>query len=370
MKIGHWWPAGPVQQPGDDHRYLEKILVSLLLLLPLLGLDRAVAQPVREPRIDGFDIQQVRRLEPGVELRFTVYGTAGGRASLRIEGVPRRVVLNETGAGVYQGVYVVDGRDRIPVQGGVTANLRLGNEVASMALDEPLVAEGRRGPDRNGGNRLRVERFDVQPLPVLRGGDELHFTLHGTPGAQVSVSFAGSNTRFVLDETRPGEYSGTYTIRNADRFAPDTAVMAIMRVGERSETVRLNQSLVAAPPAPVAPRPVRCDNCGVIESVNVVEVRRDANGNIVGTIAGGVVGAIIGSQVGSGNGTRAAEVVGAIGGAYAGNRIQANASRGNRFDVVVRLQGGAAQTISFETDPGFRAGERVRIVEGRVQREP
>ena len=347
-----------------------------MLLLPLLALDRADAQPVREPRIDGFDIQQVRRLEPGVELRFTVYGTAAGHASLRIQGVPRRVALNETSAGVYQGIYVIDTRDRIPVQGGVTANLRLGNEVASMALDEPLVAEGRRGPDRNGGDRLRIDRFDVQPLPALRGGDDLRFTLHGTPGAQVSVSFAGSNARFVLDETRPGDYSGTYTIRNADRFAPDTVVLAIMRVGDRSETVRLNQSLVAAPLAPVAPlaavapRPVRCDKCGVIESVKVVEVRRDANGNIVGTIAGGVVGAIIGSQVGSGNGTRAAEVLGALGGAYAGNRIQANASKDHRYDLVVRLQGGAAQTISFDTDPGFRVGERVRIVDGRVQREP
>ena len=65
------------------------------------------------PRIDGFDVEQVTRLSAGNELLFTLYGSPGGSASVRIEGVVDRFLLDEVEAGVYEGTYTIRNRDRI-----------------------------------------------------------------------------------------------------------------------------------------------------------------------------------------------------------------------------------------------------------------
>src|SRR4051812_13782519 len=83
------------------------------------------------PVIRGFDVQEVRRLEPGVELNFNLYGTPGGRATLSIAGANRNLNLTETGPGQYEGTYTLGQRDRITGSSAVTANLRVGNQVTS-----------------------------------------------------------------------------------------------------------------------------------------------------------------------------------------------------------------------------------------------
>jgi hypothetical protein len=55
----------------------------------------------------------------------------------------------------------------------------------------------------------------------LGPGNELKFTVFGTPGAKVEVQIAGTRGIFFLPEVRPGEYAGLYTIRRDDRIAPD-----------------------------------------------------------------------------------------------------------------------------------------------------
>jgi len=361
----------------NNMKMMRTFFLGLLALLPFLGLDAAAAQSAPAPRISGFEIQQVRRLVPGSELDFTVYGTPGARAVLHIDGVERTLLLDEARAGVYQGTYVISSRDVIKPDSSVSVNLRIGNQSARAVLDESLVQGTRPRPASGGSAQARIERFDVVPIADLRGGNELPFTLYGTPGGQASVSFAGLTGRFFLDEVRPGEYSGAYTIRNSDRFEANSPVLATLRVGDRITTAPLARSLVGMPPPAQArrnPEPGRagpgnviCDTCGLIEAVNMVEIK--SQDNTLGTIAGGVVGAIVGSQVGNGNGTRLAQVAGALGGAYAGNRIQANANKAHRYDVVVRLQAGTSQVISFEKDPGYQIGERVRLVNGVLTRD-
>src|SRR6202035_2667216 len=46
-----------------------------------------------------------------------------------------------------------------------------------------------------------------------------------------------------------------------------------------------------------------------------------------GTVIGGVAGGLLGSTIGSGSGRTAATVLGAAGGAYAGNQVQKNMQR-------------------------------------------
>jgi outer membrane lipoprotein SlyB len=351
----------------------------LFALLPLLSLglvtNEASAQQqysnTAAPRIDGFNVDEVRRLTPGTELNFSVYGTPGGAATLRIAGAQRNLNLYETEAGQYEGAYTISSRDRITAKSAVTANLRIGNQVASRVLSESLQAGVGYHPPKRGdaADSPKITRFDVQPSPNLAGGNELAFTLHGTPAGKAELAIAGARGKFFLQEVRSGEYSGVYTIKRRDRIAANSAVTADLRVGDRITSVTLGKTLLsAAPPAPpVVPVAARiCGNCGTVEAVNVVEVQGD--GSYLGTIGGGVLGGLLGNQVGGGNGKTLATVAGALGGAYAGNKIEGNVRKNVHHEVLVRLQSGATQTFSFPVDPGYRIGDKVRINDGALSR--
>jgi outer membrane lipoprotein SlyB len=107
-----------------------------------------------------------------------------------------------------------------------------------------------------------------------------------------------------------------------------------------------------------------CTNCATVESVNVIQAEAGA----AGTLGGAAVGGLLGNQVGSGNGRTAATVAGAVGGAIAGRSIERNA-RAPRYEVVVRYENGATQAIRYDNDPGFRAGEQVRVSDGVLTRD-
>jgi hypothetical protein len=40
-----------------------------------------------------------------------------------------------------------------------------------------------------------------------------------------------------------------------------------------------------------------------------------------------------------------------------------------RYEVVVRYENGATQSIRYDNDPGFRAGEQVRVTDGVLSRD-
>lgn len=324
------------------------------------------------PVIRGFDVEEVRALRPGVELNFNLYGTPGGRATLSIAGANRNLNLTETEPGQYEGTYTLGSRDNITGRSAVTANLRVGNQVTSGVLSESLLRDvGRHPRDTQGRERAadlpRIARFEVQPNDDLAPGNELVFSVYGTPGAKVDMAIAGTRGVFFLPEVNPGEYSGGYTIRRADRITPNSVVTATMRVGSRVSTATLNKPLRLASGNP-PPREVRyCTNCATVDAINVVEVNGD--GNYLGTIGGGVVGAVLGSQVGKGSGRTAAQIAGALGGAYVGRNIERNAKKTQHYEVVIRFANGGTQTVTYENDPGLRVGEKVKINDGVLSRD-
>lgn len=358
----------------------QKLFAGLMALLPLLPMTviSAPAQAqttVYAPRIDGFNVDEVRRIRPGTELNFDLYGTPGGRATIAIAGANRNLTLTETDPGVYEGSYTIGSRDRIGGDSRVTANLRVGNLVASDVLSESLLRgvgyHGNRGRGRGAQQAMatpRIERFDVQGNDDLSAGNELVFTVVGTPGAKVDMAITGAKGVFFLPEVRAGEYQGAYTIRRADRIAPNAAVTANMRYDNRVATATLGKPLQVVAAAPATPRVVRyCSNCAVVEAINVIEVNGD--GNYLGTIGGGIVGALLGNQVGDGNGRKAATVAGAIGGAYAGRNIERSQRKTQHYEVVIRFTNGGTQTIPYENDPGLRVGEKVKVNNGVLTRD-
>ena len=107
-----------------------------------------------------------------------------------------------------------------------------------------------------------------------------------------------------------------------------------------------------------------CANCGVVSSVNVIAQQGEGSG--LGAVAGGVVGGLLGNQVGGGTGKKIATVAGVAGGAYAGHQIEKNAKSSTRYDVIVKMEDGSTRTFSYESQPAFQAGSKVRIVNGAL----
>jgi outer membrane lipoprotein SlyB len=354
----------------------KQFFLALFVLLPLSAVPNvAVAQQSgysnAAPRIGGFDVQQVRKLTAGTELKFTLYGTPGGIAIVSVPGATSRLLLEERETGFYEGIYTIKSADRIATKSQVTANLRLGNQVASVVLDEYLVASAGKPPAQAkaaaAGSNLRIDRFEVAPNQLSTGYD-LGFTLYGTPQAKASVKIAGVQGRIFLDETRDGVYEGIYTIKSADRIAADSKVTANLRVGDVRTSAVLGKSLLASSNQGQGNRRSarQCANCGVVEAVNVIEVKGE--GNYLGMIAGGLAGALLGHQVGGGSGKQIATVAGAAGGAFAGNEVEKRMKTKKHFEVITRLENGGTQATPFETDPGYKVGDKVRVENGTLVR--
>ena len=110
------------------------------------------------------------------------------------------------------------------------------------------------------------------------------------------------------------------------------------------------------------PPPAICSECGVVESVREVAVEPKGSGG--GAIAGGLLGGIIANQIGKGSTRDIATVLGAVGGAYAGNHIEKSVKESKRYDVLVRFEDGSTRSFSSESVPAWQSGDRVRLQNG------
>jgi len=132
-----------------------------------------------------------------------------------------------------------------------------------------------------------------------------------------------------------------------------------------STTKRVPAPMVVARSSPAAV----CADCGTVQSVTAVQRQGQVNGVAVGnttiglgTVAGGLLGGLLGNQVGNGNGKTAATVIGAAGGAFAGNVVEKNMKKVTVYDVRVRMDDGTTRNLDISTD--VPVGSKV-IVEGR-----
>jgi outer membrane lipoprotein SlyB len=109
---------------------------------------------------------------------------------------------------------------------------------------------------------------------------------------------------------------------------------------------------------------------GVVQSIDLVR-QQGTSGIGAGAIVGAVVGGVLGNQVGKGDGRTAATVLGAAGGAYAGNEIQKRNQPGQQADAVqlqVRLTDGSYISVTQDTAADIRVGDRVVVQNGVARR--
>ncbi|HBI84423.1 glycine zipper 2TM domain-containing protein [Orrella sp. NBD-18] len=112
-----------------------------------------------------------------------------------------------------------------------------------------------------------------------------------------------------------------------------------------------------APSGPAAPVEIRK---GVIEQINATEIK-NSHETGVGAVVGGLGGLGVGALIGSGTGKAVAMVLGAIGGAVAGNEIQKHYDKpvaGQQ--IFVRTSNGVLVSVTQPTG-NLRVGQHVYI---------
>lgn len=107
-----------------------------------------------------------------------------------------------------------------------------------------------------------------------------------------------------------------------------------------------------------------CRECGVIESVREIAQPGQASG--VGAVAGGVAGGLLGRQLGGDRHKTAGTVIGAVGGAVAGHQVEKHVKTGKSWEIGVRMEDGSQRSVRQDSAPAWRAGERVRVVDGAI----
>jgi outer membrane lipoprotein SlyB len=148
------------------------------------------------------------------------------------------------------------------------------------------------------------------------------------------------------------------------KAAPKPVEPVVYREFSEAPAIAQAPVVTEAPRVVEAPKPqVLPGQLAVVESVREVKEPGDAKG--VGAIAGGVVGGVLGNKLGKGKGL--VTVIGAAGGAFAGHQIEKQARAEKRWEIAVRLDDGSQRTLSSEVEPAWRAGDRVRLVDGKLQ---
>ena len=151
----------------------------------------------------------------------------------------------------------------------------------------------------------------------------------------------------------------------ASNNTTSTTTATPARPAPAKPVVQPRPAVVAQAPAP---KPVVCADCGTVEAVTAVQRQGEVNGVAVGnttvglgTVAGGVIGGLLGNQVGGGSGKTAMTVLGAAGGAFAGNQVEKNMKKVTVYQVRVRMNDGSTRNV--EVSSSIAVGSRV-IVEG------
>ncbi|HSV60113.1 MAG TPA: glycine zipper 2TM domain-containing protein [Variovorax sp.] len=120
-------------------------------------------------------------------------------------------------------------------------------------------------------------------------------------------------------------------------------------------------------PYPVQATPAYVEY-GRVANIEVLQTQTNAGPTSGGgAVVGGLVGGVLGNQIGHGSGRAAATALGLVGGALAGNAIEAN-NRAPRvyqsYRVSIRTDNGAYRAFDVPSPGDLRVGDRVRIDNG------
>jgi len=236
-------------------RFTSRLWALTLALFALSFVAPVEAVPKkRAPQITAFEMEPVDKLTPGGELFFRVQGTPDARATVRVTGVPRTIVLQEVDDGVYEGAYTLRPADRPSPRSSVTALLRKqglsSTSRIQFAAPAPVAAAPQPAPQQP--TQVTIQRFTAVQVDKLEPGTELRFALDGTPGQRVTFTIEGVATAVPMREVRAGHYEGAYVLKRLDRLHPGVPIVATIEGGggqvARHELPRRSLLVDARPP--------------------------------------------------------------------------------------------------------------------------
>lgn len=206
-------------------------------------------------------------------------------------------------------------------------------------------------------------------MTKIRNAGKIHPLMAAAAASVIVVSLVG-----VAAITGLIPSSDSTTKPAAEQVAAVPAAPAVPAVTENKPAPVRHPKLAAAQPssnheaAKPAPKtaaaPV-CEACGKVNAVRTIEQAAKPSG--IGVVAGAVLGGVLGNQVGGGAGKTLSTVAGAAAGGYAGNEVEKRTRKTTAFEVDVTMEDGSSRSFSFETQPGWKAGDKVRVVNGTLE---
>jgi hypothetical protein len=200
------------------------------------------------PEISAFEVEPVNQVAAGTELFFRVEGSAGGRATVRVAGVSRTLVLQEVDDGVYEGGYVLRANDRANAGSTASATLRRNGRSTTVTMGRLAAAAPAQVQPQAQAPRppatLAISKFNAVPVDKFEPGAELKFQLEGTPGARATFSIDNVIANVPMREASPGHYEGSYTIRRLDRVPSGVQVVATLEANGQAVKTSLGRASV------------------------------------------------------------------------------------------------------------------------------
>lgn len=126
-----------------------------------------------------------------------------------------------------------------------------------------------------------------------------------------------------------------------------------------SKAVSVHESPAPELSSKAATPPPACVDCGKVSTITPRAVKGESTG--VGAAIGAIVGGLAGHQVGGGNGQRIATVIGAAGGAVAGNTIEKNRNADQVFEIGVAMEDGSFRTVTVADASALAVGTQVYV---------
>jgi len=123
-------------------------------------------------------------------------------------------------------------------------------------------------------------------------------------------------------------------------------------------------------PAPVYQTYPAVTEFGRVANIETTQTQGSGRTSGAGAVIGAVVGGVLGNAVGGGTGRAAATAVGVLGGAVAGNAVERRNNSGEYigYRVSIQLDQGGYRAYDVPSPGDLRIGDRVRMVEGQIQR--
>ncbi|MDX3906030.1 MAG: glycine zipper 2TM domain-containing protein [Pigmentiphaga sp.] len=217
----------------------------------------------------------------------------------------------------------------------------------------------------------------ARAFPAMKGAAALHPLVAAAAVSLIVLSAVGVGVLTGLLPSPLAKSAPDQALAEADRpsvggrdFGKAAAYApADKRAGDEKQVSAERSPRASSQPAPVYREPARpvaaaCSNCGVVQSVRTIQA--PGRGTGLGAVGGGVVGGVLGNQIGGGSGRTAFTVLGAIGGAFAGNEVEKRVRTTTQYEMTVRMDDGSVRTFHSASPYPWRSGDPVRVVNGSV----